>query len=555
MSSAKETPRQKMIGMMYLVLTCLLALNVSREVLQGFVTINESIETTNSNFTANTKLMMEALDVAIKQGHPEAKPYYEKAKEATQLTQRTYDYISILKQQVKQYTESVKGADTMKLSQIERLDDYDKPTFFLIGSDETKPKTGQYSAKELRGNIEKLTSELNKMIDFMKDKDGLKLPNKDYLILKDKLKLFTPHDNFRDKEGHPQSWELKNFYNMPLAAVVTNLSKIQSDIRNIEAELVNTFASASGKLAIKFNRMEARIVPVSQYVQSGSPYTADVFLSASSSEFNEDNLQFILGDVDTATGKISEGATILPIDKGTGKITLPTGGSGHKEINGWIKLKNGVGKTEYYKYQNEYIVAPSAVAVSAEKMNVLYIGAENPLNISAAGVAPSDLVVVISGCGATLVNSGNGKYIAKATATGTCIVTVMQKTPTGMKQQGLPVAFRVKKFPNPPLRVNGKTTFGNLEMALSDVKNITSIGTDNGGFDFLTTFKVTEFKIAIYGNGVAPQEFKCPGNSLTMKAKEALNNVKKGYKIYLEDIKVQGPDGLRDLPNTKITVK
>ncbi len=554
MSSAKETPRQKMIGMMYLVLTCLLALNVSRKVLQGFVTINDSIETTNSNFTANTKLMMEAFDEAIKQGHNDAKPYYQKAKDVTQLTQKTYDYIDILKQQVKQYTEDVKGADTMKLSQIERLDDYDKPTFFLIGSDETKPKAGQYSAKELRGTIETLTVKLNKLIDEMKDKDGLKLPEKDYLILKDKLKLFTPHDNFKDKEGKPQTWELKNFYNMPLAAVVTNLSKIQSDIRNIEAEMVTTFASASGKLAIKFNKMQARIVPVSQYVQAGTPFTADVFLSASSSEFNEDNLQFILGDVDTSTGKLSEGATILPIDNGTGKIIMPTSGSGHKEINGWIKIRNGNGKYEYYKYQNEYIVATSAVAVSAEKMNVFYIGVDNPVNVSAAGVAPTDLVTVISGCGVTLSNSGNGKYIAKATSVGTCVVTVMQKTPTGMKQQGAPMVFRVKKFPNPPLRVGGKTSNGNLEMPLSDVKNMSTLGTDNAGFDFNANFKVTKFKLAIYGGGKT-EEYNCSGNALSTDAKQALTRVKKGYKIYIEDIKVQAPDGERDLPNTKILVK
>src|SRR4051812_26909190 len=78
---SKETPRQKMIGMMYLVLTCLLALNVTKEVLEGFVTINESIEKTNSNFTTNTKMMMDAFDEAIKNGHHEAKPYYDKAKE------------------------------------------------------------------------------------------------------------------------------------------------------------------------------------------------------------------------------------------------------------------------------------------------------------------------------------------------------------------------------------------------------------------------------------------------------------------------------------------
>ncbi len=554
MSNVKETPRQKMIGMMYLVLTCLLALNVSREVLQGFVTINDSIETTNSNFTANTKLMMEALDEAIKQGHNEAKPYYQKAKEVTQLTQKTYDYLDILKQQVKQYTEDIKGADTMKLAQIERLDDYDKPTFFLIGSDETKPKSGQYSAKELRGTIQNLTTELTKLIDFMKNKDGLKLPEKDYLILKDKLKLFTPHDNFKDKEGKPLTWELKYFYNMPLAAVVTNLSKIQSDIRNIEAEMVTTFAAASGKLALKFNQMQARIVPVSQYVQSGSPYTADVFLSASSSDFTEENLQFILGDVDTTTGKLADGATILPIDKGTGKIILPTSLAGHKEINGWIKLKNGNGKNEYYKYKNDYIVANAAVAVSAEKMNVFYIGVDNPVNVSAAGVAPTDLVTVISGCGGTLSNIGNGKYVAKATSVGTCVVTVMQKTPAGMKQQGAPMVFRVKKFPNPPLRVNGKSSFGNLEMPLSDVKNLNTLGTDMAGFDFNATFKVTKFKLAIYGGGKA-EEYNCGGNALSAEAKQALTRVKKGYKIYIEDIKVQAPDGERDLSNTKISVK
>lgn len=556
MSNAKETPRQKMIGMMYLVLTCLLALNVSKEVLQGFVTINDSIENTNSNFNANTKLMMQAFDEAIKQGHNDAKPYYQKAKEVTQLTQKTFDYIAILKQQVKQYTEDVKGADTMNLAQIERLDDYDKPTFFLIGSDETKPKSSQYSATELRVTIETLTHQLNKIIDDMKDKNGLKLPEKDYLILKDKIKLFTPHNNFKDKEGKPLTWELKFFYNMPLAAVVTNLSKIQSDIRNIEAEMVTTFASASGKLAVKFNQLQARIVPVSQYVQSGNAFTADVFLSASSTDFTNENMQFILGDVDTTTGKIAEGATILPIESGTGKINIPTSGAGHKEINGWIKFKDGNGTNKYYKYVNEYIVANSAVAVSAEKMNVFYIGIDNPVNISAAGVAPTDLVINVTGCGATLNNNGNGKYIAKAISAGTCVITVMQKTATGLKQQGAPIIFRVKKFPNPPLRINGKSSFGNIEMPLSDVKNITSIGTDNSGFDFNAPFKVIKFKVSVASNGAISQDYICTGNTLSQQAKDAiLTKAKKGGKVYFEDIIVQAPDGPRDFPDTKIIIK
>ena len=544
-----------MIGMMYLVLTCLLALNVTKEVLQGFVTINESIETTNSNFTANTKKMMNAFEDAIKKGKNEAQPYYLKAKEVTKLSQTTFDYITTLKQNVQQYTENVKGSDTMKLARIEKLDDFDKPTYLLIGPDETKPTEAKYSAKELRKNITTLTTELNKMIDDMKDKKGLVLPNEDYLVLKDKIKLFTPHDNYKDKEGKAISWEIKNFYNMPLAGVITNLSKMQSDIRNIESEMVTTFAAAAGKLNITFNELEARIVPVSNYVQAGSPFTADVFLTASSSDFKEDNMQFILGDVDTVTGKMAEGAIILPIDKGTGKINLPTSVSGHKDIKGWIKLKGLDGFYKYFKYENEYVVANSAVAVSPDKMNVLYGGVENPITVSAAGVAPTDLVVNITGCNAILANNGNGKYTAKVSGTGTCVVTVFQRTATGLKQQGAPQYFRVKRIPNPPLKVAGKTTYGNLEMKLNDAKNINVLGVDNSGFDFQMQFNMEKFVMNIVSSAGVSEDYQCNNYMLSQAARDALKKLKVGNKIYFENIKVIAPDGPRDFPPIKVVVR
>lgn len=555
MSNAKETPRQKMIGMMYLVLTCLLALNVTKEVLQGFVTINESIETTNSNFSANTSKMMSAFEDAIKNGQNEAKPYYLKAKEVTQLSQKTFDYITTLKQNVQQYTEDVKGSDTMKLARIEKLDDYDKPTYLLIGPDETKPADTKYSAKELRKNITTLTTELNKMIDEMKDKKGTFLPEQDYLVLKGKIKLFTPHDNYRDKDGKAIGWEVKNFYNMPLAGVITNLSKMQSDIRNIESEMVTTFAAAAGKLNLKFDALQARIIPVSSYVQAGSPYTADVFLTASSSDFKEDNMQFILGDVDTITGKLAEGAVILPIESGTGKINLPTSTAGHKEVNGWIKLKGADGFYKYFRYKNEYVVANSAAAVSPDKMNVFYIGVDNPLTVSSAGVAPTDLVVNVSGCGASIANNGNGKYTTKASSTGTCIVTVMARTATGLKQQGPPQFFRVKRFPNPPLKVSGKSTYGNLEMKLADAKNMNTLGVDNAGFDFIAQFKMEKFSVCTVIGGTASAPINCTGNQLSNEAREALKKLKVGSKVYFEDIKVQAPDGPRDFANIKVLVK
>lgn len=555
MSSAKETPRQKMIGMMYLVLTCLLALNVSKEVLEGFVTINESIESTNANFTANTKLMMEALSDAVNGGRNEVKPYYEKSKEVVALSQKTFEYVDELKKEVKQYTENVKGADTMRLSAIERLDDFDKPTFLLIGSDETKPKTGKHSAKELRENIESYSKTLSVMIDEMKDEPGFILPEKDYLLLKDKLKQFLPNDNYKNKEGKPVSWEHRNFYNMPLAAVITNLSKIQSDIRSIESGMVSTFASAPGKLTIPLNQYTARIVPVSQYVQAGTPYTAEVFLTATSTHFSEENMQFILGDVDTITGKLAEDSEILPIENGICKLSIPTGAAGHKEVNGWIKLKDGTGNYKYYKYDNEFVVANSAVAVSADKMNVMYAGVENPISISAAGVAPTDLVVTIQGAGASLINKGNGKYTAKVAGTGSCVVTVLAKTPTGLKQQGAPQVFRVKTFPNPPLRIGGRSTYGGLDLPVSSVKIMGAIGVDNSSFDFAAPFKIIEFTMNVAtAKGLSP-DYKCTGSSISTAARAELSKLKPGNKIYFENIKVQAPDGIRTFPYIKVTVK
>ena len=555
MANTKETPRQKMISLMYLVLTCLLALNVSKEVLQGFVHINESIETTNLNFTSNTQKIMEAFKEAINQGRHEFVPYYAKAQEAKRLTEKAYTYVDSLKKEVIKYTEDEKGADTLTLAEMERLDDYDKPTFFLMGSDELNPKHGKYSASELKQTVTQLADSLEKMIDFMKDRPGLKLPPEDYMALKSRIKALRPAATYKDAEGQTIKWEYKNFYNQPLAAVVTNLSKMQSDLRNIEGEMVNVFASASGKLSVKFNQMQARIVPVSKYIQTGSAFTADVFLSASSTDFKEDNLQFIMGDLDTATGVLAKDAVVLPIDNGTGKISVPTSGVGHKEIKGWIKFRDGTGRYKYYSYANEYIVAKAAVAISADKMNVFYAGVENPLTVSAAGVAPTDLSVSIRGCNGVLQGGTDGKYSVKVSGAGTCTITVFQKVEGRLVQQGAPQEFRVKRFPSPPLRINGKTIIGNLDMRAIDAKNISTLGLDIAGVDFNAPFRVNEFAMTVFTPGSGVQFFKCPGNQLSAPARAALARIKAGSKIYIEDIKVQSPDDLRELPMVKITVK
>ena len=132
MAGMKETPRQKMISMMYLVLTCLLALNVSKDILKGFVTVNESLEKTNKGMSLSNEQMLVAFEKAAKE-KASAKSYYEKAVEGRKLTMATVTYIDLMKKKLIEITEKVDKnvADTMQLRFVDKMDDYDIMLFLL----------------------------------------------------------------------------------------------------------------------------------------------------------------------------------------------------------------------------------------------------------------------------------------------------------------------------------------------------------------------------------------------------------------------------------------
>ena len=554
MSHGKETTRQKMIGMMYLVLTCLLALNVSKDILKGFVTVNESLERTNKNFSENTVKMLEGFQDAIKNGHPEAKPYYDKAVEATASTNELFSYIGTLKAQIQQYTEDVKGADTMQLRYVEKKDNFDAPTYFLIGDNETSPKSGQYSAKELREKMTALSDKLLAMIESMRNVPGTKIPGHDFETLKKKILSIRPVDPNEKEDDVPVTWELQNFYHLPLAAVITNLSKMQSDLKNVEGELVSVFAAAPGKLTLPFNVLQPRVVAHSNYIQAGQPYQAEVFLAASSSEFKDDNLQIVMGEYDTLTGMAKAGAEVLKIENGMGKIELAANAAGRKDYNGTIRLKDGTGKYKYFPFKQEYIVANPSVAVSPTKMNVFYVGVPNPVAISAAGIAPGDLRVNIKGCGGKLIDKGNGKYEVEVTSSGSCVVTVAAQTSEGLKQQGLPLEFRAKEIPTPMPKLAGRKGYGTLDVSMLEVQAMNNLIAELENFDFAATFKIISFTIGISKNQVY-KDFECT-NKVSDEAKTELAKCKKGTKIFVENIQAVGPDGkIRKLANMIFKVK
>jgi len=553
MSSGKETPRQKMIGMMYLVLTALLALNVSKEILQGFVMVDESIGKSKVILDENNSRIQKAFEAYVNDGNFEAKPYLLKSIE-TQKSIRIVDaYIDSMKVIIARKTEGISKSDTSQLRFMEKLDDYDTPTYLLIGSDETKPIDSKYSAKDLRLKLTTLHTDLLSLIDNMQKNTKTKLDDATINTLKQKLSTIKPIDRNLEKDGIKLNWELENFYHMPLAAVITNLDKIQADMKNLESEFLHTFAAASSKFLFKADKLHADVVAPSAYVLSGQPFKANIVLGASSSEFTPDRMEVLVGGVyDTAAKKLIAPGTPLAIKDGMGTYEAMTNTVGQKELKGVIKYKNARGENEYYNFNYEYTVAPPFSAVAADNMNIFYAGIENPVSATCAGFSPADLKLTINGCGADAKLTSAGKYIVTAKNSGTCSVTVAAKINGTYQQQGPVKVFRVKEIPPPVLKMGGKLATTNLEFSKTELKQVGGFGAESVGFMFPANFVVKSFEVLVQGGGT----YTCLNNNLSPEAKTALGNMRTGQIAYIDNIKVLTPkQTLITIPSVKFKVK
>lgn len=546
MAGGKETPRQKMIGLMYLVLTAMLALNVSKAILKGYLSINDSVEQSKKNMMENNQRVYDAFKSTIN-GNQAAAPYYEEALKVQKDISETYKYIDEVKGNMMRvvggFEESVKvKGDTINLRHepwTPIIDNYDKPTQVLIGSDEHNPNTGPLSAAELKKKLEDLHDKLLKQLDRMQKTDNLHLLTDDYNNLKKKIGIIKPVASGFVEDGITFTWEMDQVDHLPMAAVFVNLNKLQADLKNVEAEVLQVFSSASGKLAIKFDNIYAKVIAPSSYIQAGQPYVAEIFLAATNSKLGAGDMDVILG-VDSAAAAGGAKGNSIPIESGMGKYSVGTGAPGDQSYQGVIKYKKPDGTFQYYPFKGEYKVAKSAVAVSADQMNVFYRGVANPVSAGAAGISPTDIQIAASGAGVKVTPKGEpGKYEFTFTGTGECMVTVSAKTKDGVKAQGPPVKFRVKPLPKPEPKIGGK--FAPEEMKKGDLSTVGAIGAGANGFDFQANYIVQTYEVVGKVKG-AIKVANGNGANLAADALTIFKGADVGTKLYV-DIKVKGPDG------------
>lgn len=547
MAGGKETPRQKMIGMMYLVLTALLALNVSKDILEAFVRVNKGLEATNASFTGQNGKLYAEFDVQ-KQLNPEkVTPYYNAAQEAKELTNQMYEYIYELKKEIVKEVDKVETEQEIEerlknVSLIEKKDDYDTPTHLLVGDGSTNVDAGR--AAELK---KKLAEFRENMLGLL-DKSELNIVGKE--TIKDGLSDLGIHtedpkpeelSDEEKKDPFAKRWETRNFYHNVAIASITILTNMQNDVRNAESRIVNTLLGQISASDFKFDTLAAKVIAPTSYVLLGEEYQADIFVAAFSTTQNP---SVKLGQVDTAEGKaelIGDGDTTgIIVDKGVGTYTVRASSEGLKTYSGVVEVKSPSGEMKQYPFFSEYMVAKPTAVVSPDKMNVFYIGVDNPVSVSAPGVAMEALNVSISNGSITPTSKSQGKYVVKVSGGGEAVVSVSTKTPEGGTKSLGKSDFRVKRVPDPVAYIasqkDGLIPAGKLVAAGAVIPKMEN-------FDFDLNFRVTAFELSMNVGGDFVT-MSTSGNRLSAEMANRIKSAKRNTKIYIEEIKAVGPDGI-----------
>ena len=499
MSIPKE-PRQIMINLMYLVLTAMLALNVSSEILHAFQTINQSITESNKSIEDKNTKTYKALDDQEAQTGQEArvKPFNDKAKQVKTAAADMVKYLDTWKEKI--IEESGGREDD---GDIKRKDNIDASTRLLVelrGGDEIKKKLG-----DLR----------NLMLSVVANKDQMasNLP----------IKV----GDVQKSDNNPQAdWATAYFYNMPTMAVITLLSKFQNDIRNGEAAVVNQLAKEAGDIQVKFDEIQAIAVPKNSYVLAGQKVEASIMLAAYNKAVNPQ--------------VTSSGGRVTKVENGLATWETTASGVGQQKVRGTVTLDMG-GRVEKRDYEFNYVVGSEGASMQLDKMNVFYIGVPNPVTVSAAGYSLEDVSLSIPDANIA-AGGAKGKFIITVSKPGKIIAGIVAKTATGTKTVGSQ-EIRVKRIPDPQAKIGSQ---GSGTMLTNIFKAQLGVLAVLENFDFDARLVVTSFDFSVVpkrGEAIGPFSVKGSRFDGNAQVVQSINRLKPGDKVYIEEIKARGPDG------------
>jgi len=498
MSLPKE-PRQKMINIMYLFLTAMLALNISAEILNAFKTVNRSLENTNNTVNKSTDAIMKSLEKKTTDpaNAERALIWFPKAKQVVSTSKTLYDYIETLKGKILTMAGGNPSDKTAK---------YDEGNQSHV----TKLMVDDGEAKKLFGMLSKYKTDILGIDSAIKTEFEKSLD----------IDLSNPPG----QDGKVKPWEIAYFHMVPTVAGLTILSKFQNDIKTAENKVVAFCHAKVGEVEVVFDTYAAIVGQNSNYLMPGQ----EIEIKAGVGAFSK-----------AAQPTISIGGSSVAIgEEGYALYKGAAGGVGSHTIPVRISFTNQTtGKPDVREVNVEYTVGSANASIALDKMNVLYIGVDNPVTIAASGGGDDKVQATINN--GSLTRTGPGKYIARVSSINdnTLITVSVEGKVAGTSQ------FRVRTIPEAQAYVGGHPSGDNF--SASAITAQAGVGAGIKNFPFELEYEVVSFT---FTTDTDDDIVSIPNQGAAFSG--AVKNAMKAHlrpgvdrTVTFDDIRVKGPDG------------
>ncbi|MEN9686831.1 MAG: gliding motility protein GldM [Bacteroidota bacterium] len=513
MSLPKE-PRQKMINIMYLVLTALLALNVSAEILNAFKTVDRSLMTASGIAEQKNADIFKSFQKKIEDPKTKEKAeiWMPKALKAKALADEAYNYIEALKLELKKESD-------LKIEEgqeVYKEDDLEASTRLFI----SRPPEGKAKGKDLYAKLAAFKQQLLDIDPNIKTDIGPTLP----------LDLSIPKTkNKNDNKDTTMAWAYGYFHMTPTVASITILSKFQNDIKNSEAQVVEYCHKEIGEVEIIYDEFKALAQPSTQYAMPGEQITITAGIGAFSK---------------AAKPTITIDGTVVPLNAdGAAEYKMTAGASGAYAKKVRIAYNKPDGTLASIEKEVKYTVGvPSGLVVSTDKTRVFYQGVDNQLSVTGGGGGGDEKVTVaVEGNGITTHKSGPGQYIINCEQLGNAVVTASDGKTTQK------ITIPIKKVPNPLATVGGKA---GGPIAANVFRVQTGVAAELRDFVFEgIKYDVLSFTLYCTGTGFTENIglSEVQGAYFSPEAKALIRRCQPGTTVVIDEIKVKGPGGSRTL--------
>ena len=498
-----ETPRQKMIGMMYLLLTAMLALNVSSTLLDAFAFIDKTILQSKNTIESKNSVL-----------------YYDFAN-AFDLNPAKVEHSWIEAQKIKEKADELVGhIQELKVLIVQAADAKSTPEDYERAIS-NKDAAGQIMITTEGGRRSKVLKE--KIVEFRE----LLLEAVTDSALRASIMVGLSVEPIPNKNEPNATWESQKFSYIPLAASMALMSQLQTSVRNFESDVVNYIFAKIDESSFKFNKVDALVIQRSEYIIAGDEYYAEIMIAA------RDTNQ-------APTINVPGRNVVMDEARGVGVMKTPTSSPGPQKWSGELSIKSPDGTRDlFYPISGEYLVATPSLVISPVKMNVLYEGLENPVEVSVPGVASENLRVDITN--ATSVKQGNQFMVTPraGTAGGTVKISVIAKMGSRDQNMGERL-FRIKRVPEPVAEVNRQSE-GKIRKEILLAQ--TGIVAEMKDFDFEMKWTVTSFRVSAVRGGFLVDE-AATNNLFTQAQKDLIRSLGRGQQVVIDNIRASGPGGV-----------